>query len=226
MSSAPATASASTRKPFTVRPSASRKRADRQRRRALRRRSGRSFPPATPRPPPRWRCPCPPRRGAIPALAACCRRAQTADSPARSRWLRAARPPSAFNSPFSGMPDRCAPTTAMAISSAAGAGASGASGGCGTPSAPSGSPVSAWNDAADGRQQRICPARREQRDAERHAVLAHRGRHREPAEIEQVDEVGVGAEPAVELDRIGQHLLDGIDRGRGRQQQRIDLPEH
>ena len=54
----------------------------------------------------------------------------------------------------------------------------------------------------------------------------HRGRHREPAQIEQIDEVGIGAEPAVELDRIGQHLLDGIDRRRGRQQQRIDRLEH
>ena len=41
------------------------------------------------------------------------------------------------------MPDKCAPTTAMAISSAAGADEIAASGGCGRPSAPSGSPVSA-----------------------------------------------------------------------------------
>ena len=65
--------------------------------------------------------------------------------------------------------------------------------------------------------------RREQRDAERRAVRAHRGRQREAAEIEQVDEVGVGAEPAVELDRIGEHLLDRVDGRHRRHQQRVDL---
>ena len=75
---------------------------------------------------------------------------------------------------------------------------------------------------ADGGQERIVAARREQRDAERDAVRPHRGRHGEPAQIEQVDEVGVGAEPAVELERIGQHLIDGVDGGRGRYEQCVD----
>ena len=69
------------------------------------------------------------------------------------------------------------------------------------------------------------PGGREQRDAGWRAVGAHRRRHREPAQIEQVDEIGVGAEPAVELDRIGQHLLDGVDRRHGRQHQRVDRAE-
>ena len=51
----------------------------------------------------------------------------------------------------------------------------------------------------------------------------HRGRQRQAAEIEQIDEIGVGAEPAVELDRIGQHLLDGSNGRRGRQRQRVEL---
>ena len=70
------------------------------------------------------------------------------------------------------------------------------------------------------------PAGRQQRDAERRAVGMHRGRQREPAQLQQVDEIGVGAEPAVELDRIGQHLRDRVDGRHRRQQQRIDRGKH
>ena len=61
-----------------------------------------------------------------------------------------------------------------------------------------------------------------ERNAERRAVGVHRRRHCQRAEIEQVDEVGVGAEPAVEPDRIGVHLLDGVDGRHRRQHQRVD----
>ena len=58
-------------------------------------------------------------------------------------------------------------------------------------------------------------------------VGAEASRQRQRAKIEQVDEVGVGAQPAVEQDRLGLELLDPIDRGRGRQHQHIHLvPDH
>ena len=90
------------------------------------------------------------------------------------------------------------------------------------PSAPSGSPVSAWNARPMEASSASWPPGASSVMPNGMPSGAHRGRHRKPAQIEQVDEVGVGAEPAVELDRVGQHLLDGVDRRRGRQQQRID----
>ena len=83
--------------------------------------------------------------------------------------------------------------------------------------------MSAWKTRPIEASCRIVAGGREQRHPERRPVRAHRGRHRQPAKIEQVDEIGVGAEPAVELDRIGQHLLDGVDGRHGRQQQCVDL---
>ena len=77
--------------------------------------------------------------------------------------------------------------------------------------------------AADAGERGVAPGGRQQRDAERNAVGAHRGRQRQAAEIEQVDEIGVGAEPAVELDRIGQHLRGRIGGRRGRQHHRIEI---
>ena len=117
MSRAPSVASASTKKPFTVRPSASLQRADRQRR----------------------------RDGGDESAEGLCRhtpdfdldgrsRAAAHAEQARLRRLRAAKGiepvvgrgccrfeqtgrRALCNSPLSGMPDRCAPTTAIAISS-------------------------------------------------------------------------------------------------------------
>ena len=51
----------------------------------------------------------------------------------------------------------------------------------------------------------------------------HRGRQRQAAEVEQVDEIGVGAEPGVELDRIGQHLRGRIGGRRRRQHHRVEI---
>ena len=98
----------------------------------------------------------------------------------------------------------------------------GDSGGCGSALAAERQPGVGMEPPADARQLRIVAGRRQQRDAERDAVGAHRGRQRQAAQIEQVDEIGVGAEPAVELDRIGQHLRDRVDGRRGRQHQRVD----
>ena len=78
--------------------------------------------------------------------------------------------------------------------------------------------------AADLDEPRVLAAGREQRDAERHAVVDRR-RQRQPGEIEQVDEIGIGAEPAVQLNWIGENLLDRVGGGRGRQRERVDLAE-
>ncbi len=51
---------------------------------------------------------------------------------------------------------------------------------------------------------------------------AHRGRQRQAAEVEQVHKIGVGAEPAVEFDRIGQHLRGRIGGRRRRQHHRVE----
>ena len=125
--------------------------------------------------------------------------------PPPSRRLSRGRAPSARSSPLSGMPERCAPTTASAISSLADAGR-GASAGCGICKAPSGQRGRGMEGATDRGEQRVSAAGRQQRDAERLRAAMQRGRHRQTAHVEQVDEIGVGAEPAVELNRIGQHV--------------------
>ena len=53
----------------------------------------------------------------------------------------------------------------------------------------------------DGRQRGILAGRRKEGQAERRAVFTHARRYGEAAQIEQVDEIGIGAEPAVELNR-------------------------
>ena len=123
------------------------------------------------------------------------------------------------------MPERCAPTTAIAISPAAGAADEFRERRLRVLERAERQPGRGVEFAPDRRQRRIFAGRRQQRDAERRAVGPHRGRHRQPAQIEQVDEIGVGAEPAVELDRIGEHLVDRVDRRRRRQHQRVDGAE-
>ena len=123
------------------------------------------------------------------------------------------------------MPDRCAPTTAMAISSPLTPAGKVASGGCGRLRLPIGKFGVGMEDAADAGKLRVLAGGRQQRDAERNVVGPHRRRQREAAEIEQIDEIGVGAEPAVEFDRIGQHLRGRVGGRRGRQHQRVDIGE-
>ncbi len=77
--------------------------------------------------------------------------------------------------------------------------------------------------APDAGKLRVMSRRRQQRDAERNAVGAHRGRQREAAEVEQVDEIGVGAEPGVEFDRVGQHLRDRVGGRSRRQHHRVEV---
>ena len=80
-------------------------------------------------------------------------------------------------------------------------------------------------DAADAGELRVMAGGRQQRDAERDSVGPYRRRQGEAAEIEQVDEIGIGPEPAVELDRIGQHLGCAVHGRRRRQHQRVDAGE-
>ena len=221
MSRAPSIAAGSTIKPFTPRPSA---------RRTVPIESGGGIaatnlpkpPPAAPRLPVRSTIRFPPRPAACRVSAAWCR-AHRACSPARSWSASSSRPPSAFNSPLSAMPDRCAPTTAMAISSPLAPAGKCRSGGCGTILAAQRQFGIGMEDAADAGELRVLSGRRQQRDAERNIVGADRRRQREAAEVEQIDEIGVGAEPAVEFDRIGQHLRGAVGGRRRRQHQRVDI---
>ena len=107
------------------------------------------------------------------------------------------------------MPDRCAPTTAMRDLVRRRRGGQPASGGCGTSERAERQPGVGVKRAAERGQQRV--AARRARAASRRTACRRRASPAgtaSAAQIEQVDEVGVGAEPAVEPDRIGQHLLD------------------
>ena len=63
----------------------------------------------------------------------------------------------------------------------------------------------------------------DQRDAKRQAVGLESGRDCHRCKIEQIHEVGVLAEIAVQLERRVLHLLDGVMRGRSGQQKKIPL---
>ena len=72
----------------------------------------------------------------------------------------------------------------------------------------------------------VATAQPNQRDAERHAIRAQAARHRDRGVVEQVDEVGVSAEVAVEHERGGLHGLDRVVRRRGRYEQQVDVVPH
>ena len=72
-------------------------------------------------------------------------------------------------------------------------------------------------------QLQVAAAAADQRDAEGQAVGAQAAGHRDRGVVEQVDEVGVGAQVAVERHRVGLHRLDRVVRGRGRHQQHVDV---
>ncbi len=75
-------------------------------------------------------------------------------------------------------------------------------------------------------QLEVAAAAADQRDAEGQAVVAQAARHRDRRVVEQVHEVGVLAQVAVERDRRGQHLLDRVVRRRGGHQQHVDVVPH
>ena len=77
-------------------------------------------------------------------------------------------------------------------------------------SRPSVAPEWTWTCAAIAREKAVSAGRADQRQARRQAVAAHAGGRGDGAEIEQVDEIGVGPEVRIEPDRIGLDLGDGI----------------
>ena len=80
--------------------------------------------------------------------------------------------------------------------------------------------------ATQARQRRILSAGAEEGHAGRAAVRAERSRHGDAGHIQQVDEVGVGAEPGVGAERVGADLGERRHAGRGRHGQRIDAAQH
>ena len=76
---------------------------------------------------------------------------------------------------------------------------------------------------AQGGEEPVPAARRDQREARRQAVGPEAARHRERAEVEQIDEVRVGPEFAVGADRVDFKFGAG-DRPRvGRHHQYVDV---
>ena len=112
-------------------------------------------------------------------------------------------PPRPVSSWFSGMPERCAPTTASSISPSRARLDRAGGLGCGAFVAPSGVRGTGMKLGAERSEEGVAAGRRDQRDAGRKTVGAKATGHGERAEVEQVDEVGVGAELGVRPDRIG-----------------------
>ena len=110
------------------------------------------------------------RRATGRALAAPCRRAHRACNRARSWPSSSKRPPSARNSPLSGRPDRCAPTTATAISPRRGAFRHRRQRRLRHFQRAERQLGVGMKDAADLGQPRVVAAGRQQRDAERQAL--------------------------------------------------------
>ena len=74
----------------------------------------------------------------------------------------------------------------------------------------------------DLKQPRFVKRRSEVRHAEGQTIRAPPRGNREPGEIEQVHEVGVGAEPCVELHGRRSDVFVRVVRGRRGHEQRID----
>src|SRR5262245_49493848 len=72
----------------------------------------------------------------------------------------------------------------------------------------------------------VFSSRGDQSDAEGYSLIGDRCRQCEATQVEQIDEICIGAEVAVELDRIGQHLFYGVRRGRRRKREDIDRAEY
>ena len=72
----------------------------------------------------------------------------------------------------------------------------------------------------------VAARRANQRDAKGQAIGTQHTGHRQRRVVEQVDEVGVVAQVAVEHHRVGLHLRNGVVRGRGGHQQHVDDIPH
>ena len=123
------------------------------------------------------------------------------------------------------MPERCAPTTAIATSPAAAPRRKRRQRRLRHAHRPERQVGLRVERATEAREQRVLAGGRKERHAERRAVGRDRRRHREAGKIEQIDEVGVGAEIAVEPHRIGLDLGHRVGRRHGRDHQDIDAAD-
>src|SRR5882757_6378199 len=64
-------------------------------------------------------------------------------------------------------------------------------------------------------QLKVRPGRTDQTEPETGPVASESGRNRDRAHVEQIDEIRVKTQVAVQGDRLGQHLSQAIDGGRG-----------
>src|SRR4029079_89946 len=75
-------------------------------------------------------------------------------------------------------------------------------------------------------KSRVISSRSEQSDAERYSLIGDRCRQCEATQVEQIDEICIGAEAAVELDRIGQHFFYRVRRRCRRKREDVDRAEY
>ena len=116
------------------------------------------------------------------------------------------RAPREVSCQCSGMPARCAPTTASLIDRGGAARSSGG-GAVGARRRQTG--------RASVEQPRLAPRRSDEADAKAGAVVAEAGRDGDGGHVQQVHEIGVESEVGVEGERLGQHFGDAVD-GRAR----------
>jgi hypothetical protein len=83
--------------------------------------------------------------------------------------------------------------------------------------------AAALNRRGDRSTESIAPACRQQRHATRPPVRTLARWNRDAAHIEQVHEIGVGAEHRVRPDRVGGDLLEGHESREGRHAEGVDL---
>src|SRR5260221_324271 len=115
------------------------------------------------------------------------------------------------------MPERCAPTTATAISPSAARGAIAASGGCAAPVAPSGSAVSAWNARPSDASAASQRARGEVALGDPGSLVAEPRGWIERLDVDRAED---GAEPLQARERCV------VGRGRGLIAEEQPLPRH
>ena len=90
--------------------------------------------------------------------------------------------------------------------------------------APSAEVCRAVNLVAEAQQCGVAKGRRGERDAERQSVRLEPDGNRDTREVEEIHEIRVEAEIAVESNRIGEHFGDGVLARRGRRHEHVDLP--
>lgn len=61
-------------------------------------------------------------------------------------------------------------------------------------------------------EQRLVPSSYKESYPKWHVVRTETGRNGKPAEVQEIHEISVSTEIRVELNGVGQHLLDRVDR--------------